>query len=603
MLEKMRKTTSAVLLKFLLGAVAMLALPGSLHASHVLAAELTYRFVGFPNTNTAQYRVTLVQLRDISSGVFVGSESIQIRGTAACSGPTSLTVTMIKPEFQDTTSGLYQCLLGNATLANVGINILEGVLNVPTNCGPITLSWASCCRSLAMTGLSSPNTTGFYLETEILGTGTSVANSAPKFTSPWMAFLCSGNSVWIPHTAVDPDGDSIGYELISARIDLPLGSNVTYAAGRSYLQPLLTTPTGALAFDPRTGGIRVTPQGPQATVVTLRVSDYRWNPWYGMWLKMGSAVREVFVQVASNCGTSTTSLAIDSTRLGWTASAQGRPSLVANCGDTAISVAFATELITANLSNQDFRLTSDQGGIVPFKRLLADSASLRTDTVVFVLHQPLAPGSYHLVTGIFDASPVANVCNLSTAVDSLGTITVQNCAPLPQIACVGQGVCDTAVVTQGPHTYYSTWSIDTLGFVPAHQSQWSIDSGYFVTPSNRDTVTAMFTGSTVRVVLETRYSSCVEYDTLVVDNYFGEVERPRPVLQVRPNPAEDEVWVFGATTGSELLVINAFGQPVMRHRVVSGSSVRLDVSQLPKGTYWVAVVSAEGSLQTPFLKL
>lgn len=599
----MQKTTRQTLKRALLVVMAMLAFPASLQASHILAAELTYRFVGFPNTNTAQYRVTLVQLRDMSSGVFGGSENIQIQGTAACGGPVNLTVNLIKPEYQDTTSGLYQCLQGNATLANVGIRILEGVLNVPTNCGPITLSWSSCCRSFAMTGLSSPNTTGFYLETEILGTGTSVANSAPKFTSPWMAFLCSGNSVWIPQTAVDPDGDSIGYELISARLDLPLGSNVTYAAGRSYQQPLLTTPTGALAFDSRTGGIRVTPQGPQATVITLRVSDYRWNPWYGMWLKMGSAVREVFVQVASNCATSTTSLAIDSTRLGWTATAQGRPSLVANCGDTAIAVAFATELVTANLSNQDFRLASDQGAIVPIKRLQADSASLRTDTVVFVLHQPLASGTYHLVTGIFDATPVANICNLSTAVDSLGTITVQNCAPMPQIACVGQGVCDTAVTTQGPHTYYSTWSIDTLGFVPAHQSQWTVVNGYATSPPNRDTVTVMFTGPTVYVVLETRYGICVEYDTLQVDNYFGEVERPRPALEVRPNPAEDEVWVLGAAPGSELLIINAFGQPVMRHRVASGSSVRLDVAQLPKGTYWVSVVSAEGSLQTPLLKL
>ena len=573
-----------------------------LRASHVLAGGISYQYIGNQTGILGQYKIRLTLVRDIT-GIGLGtSQNIQV-STPGCVAPQFITVSLVAPEYVDTTSGLYDCVPGMSSVVASRVNVFEGTIVLPLYCPRIKLYWASCCRSPNVNGLVTPNTTGFSFEAEIFTSTSNYGNSSPQFVGPGLAYVCSGNSVWIPQSAVDSDGDSLQYELVPARTDVPLGASVTYAAGRSYLQPLTTTPQGPLILDSQTGMLRFAAQGAQAVPIAIKVTDYRWDPIRQEWLKMGTVMREVFTQVVTTCSPYASSIQIDPTRLGWGVNAQGQALLNAPCGDTLIAIPFVNKLLSANLSTQDLRLSTDQGALVPIKRVQMNAATGRTDTVNLVLRQPLVEGNYHLTVGLFDATPAATYCNVVANLDTLGVVAVQNCAPPAQIACPGMPACDTAVTLQGPHTYYSTWSDTALGYAPPHQSKWTVDQGYFTTPSNRDTVTVFYTASTATLVLETTFSTCVEYDTLQIDNYFGAPEWRRPKLEVRPNPANDEVWVMGVSPGCEVLMVNALGQPVLYHRVASGSSVQLSIAHLPKGSYWLRAISPEATLQTPLVKL
>jgi hypothetical protein len=96
-------------------------------------------------------------------------------------------------------------------------------------------------------------------------------NNSPDFTTPPVPYICSGVPFSYNHGVVDPEGDSLRYTMIT-----PLnaaGTPLTYNAGYTVNNPM--NMVGALIFDPATGQMTFTPNGPQIVAIAVRVDEYR----------------------------------------------------------------------------------------------------------------------------------------------------------------------------------------------------------------------------------------------------------------------------------------------------------------------------------------
>ncbi len=102
--------------------------------------------------------------------------------------------------------------------------------------------YTTCCRSPAISNITNPSSTGYYIEVKMYPEpGQSFASSSPRFlnpaTKPWL--LPSPFALNQP--AIDPDGDSIFYALVPVREGtFAANTAVTYTAfnNASGAQPL-----------------------------------------------------------------------------------------------------------------------------------------------------------------------------------------------------------------------------------------------------------------------------------------------------------------------------------------------------------------------------
>jgi len=114
-----------------------------------------------------------------------------------------------------------------------------------------------------------------YIESFLNNTIVS-CNSSPTFTVPPVPYLCDGELFFYNNGAVDPDGDSLAFELIDP-FDYIFGvpTLIPYQPGFSATVPMATTPVNNVNFDTQSGQFSFTPNGLQQGIVALLVKEYR----------------------------------------------------------------------------------------------------------------------------------------------------------------------------------------------------------------------------------------------------------------------------------------------------------------------------------------
>jgi hypothetical protein len=128
---------------------------------------------------------------------------------------------------------------------------------------------SDCCRNQAITTLSNAGALGFYMEAK-LDNSTS-DNSSPQFTVDPFWYVCDGQDVYFNNGAVDPDGDSLVYVVISPRSDA--NTNLPYNPGYSVSNPLSSTPPFSL--DAVTGDVFIHPTAVEVGVIVYMILEYR----------------------------------------------------------------------------------------------------------------------------------------------------------------------------------------------------------------------------------------------------------------------------------------------------------------------------------------
>lgn len=586
-----KKAIDSIRFKLVLG-VALLLLSTFVQAGHMLGGSLSYEYVGATTGIANQYKVRLSLERELF-GVPLGTiASVELK-SSQCNVTTTIFLDLVGSEYLNTASGQFNCVNMNNINFQPRTLDFEALILIPWSCPDFKLYWESCCRPYILGSIQDPSNSGFYIEAE-LNTLTAPHNSSPRFVGVPNIFQCTGVTATVAQNATELDGDSVRYELVPARTNAT--TSVTYMPTRSYLQPLNSPASGPSVLDPATGMLTFTGATVQSGLFVIKAIEYRLIS--GQWTQIGSSLREVMVGIGTQCFVQVEELGVDVTAPGWTSSASGIPFKSLSCGDTAVQIEFDASINCAQVSTTDFRLVTSQGTLLPIKRATPVCTGGVANTVLWEFHGGLSQGSYFITTGPFDGSPAVVFC--SSEMDTIATLEVGPCAPPAVIACVGQAVCDTALPVWGPHRYYSTWSQTGLVGVMPHTNHWTVYHGTINTPSDADTVSVVFNDVTAWVALETRYGLCTDYDTIHLALTVDVPEQPAAILTVRPNPANGEVWVEGIPAGAEVMLYNAQGQPVLRHKP-TGPTVRLDIHHLSRGTYWVSATSPEGTVHTRFV--
>jgi gliding motility-associated-like protein len=282
----------------------------SLKASHMQGADLWYTWIG-PNT----YKITVTFYKDCNGFVDMGPTltGVTVESASGC-GPIQQVTMNIVPGFDSVeVSPLCPAQIGQSSCNNGNLSgtvqfRYEGIVTLPAECSDWKVIYQDCCRNAAITNIgngTAPDTYGWRVEALIDNTNGNI-NSSPSFTSLPIPSVCANQLYNYNHGAFDIDGDSLVYSLINP-LDWNTGNPIPYNTGLSPNYPLTTT-TGNIAFDPSTGQASFTANGPQITVVTVLVQEYRNG------VLVGSSMRDIQIQV-TNCTNQTPILNVNPTNI------------------------------------------------------------------------------------------------------------------------------------------------------------------------------------------------------------------------------------------------------------------------------------------------
>ncbi|WNJ16591.1 PKD domain-containing protein [Pontibacter sp. G13] len=302
----------------------------SAEASHYMGYDLTYECLG-----SCTYRIYMTLYYDCAGGATqgglpapggggIGAPSLSFVGNGAnCIAPTAVggwiqtkwdEVTPICPALFAGPAGTYPtyCKAGTPTTGTQYPNV-----NVPA--GPVAplpgvagetfyRDYSFCnvnCDNYEIQGTffarngtiaSGAANQGMQVQGTTIDLTLSPCNNSPYFTVDPVPYFCAGTNFTFNQGAVDPDGDSLSYEL--GPCWQGLNNQVTYVNGFSPTSPL--GPTWAVSINAYTGDITFTPNPTGAELIAVLCLTV--NEWRNGQL-IGSVTRDIQVTVIDeDCG-------------------------------------------------------------------------------------------------------------------------------------------------------------------------------------------------------------------------------------------------------------------------------------------------------------
>lgn len=159
-------------------------------------------------------------------------------------------------------------------------------LTLPFDVTGYHISYQRCCWAANIENIVSPDQNGITLTNYIPGSSlVDVHNQGARFINYPPLVLCSNNTLTFDHSAFDPDGDSLAYEIAAPYLGGSSGSvtpnpetpppytDVTWEAGFSAAQPFGVG--SSIIVDPITGMVDFTPDMIGTFVAGIAVKEYR----------------------------------------------------------------------------------------------------------------------------------------------------------------------------------------------------------------------------------------------------------------------------------------------------------------------------------------
>lgn len=269
-----------------------LLLPATTYASHAMGTDITYTCLG-----NDKYIITVAFYRDCS-GISAPS-SINITFFSASCGilstsPLSHTLMLQSTATKEVTP-LCARDLPRSTCNRFGPRDLPGVeqyiyadtIYLPYNCSDWIVGYSECCRNANITNLVSASSYDLYAYARI-NNANGICNNSPVFTTLPVPYICDHIPFNYNHGAVDPDGDSLAYQMVQPSDNYQV--YIPYDGPFSVNYPLSTT-NQIFQFDPVTGQMTMTPDIQQYAVVTVQVTEYRNG------VIVGSTMRDIQIVV------------------------------------------------------------------------------------------------------------------------------------------------------------------------------------------------------------------------------------------------------------------------------------------------------------------
>ena len=247
--------------------------PKAVFASHIVAADMTYRATGLPN----QYEFTLTLYRDCGSAIAM-ADTQRIYFNSLSVSPTQIaTLLSIVGQAVDVSpscpSQPSQCRGG--TNAGVERYIYKGTLTLPAVAPDWVIYYRECNRSNSIETILNPGSSCLYIEAGI-NNRDAPGNSSPTFGNDAASFICAQQDVTLNSAANDPDNDRLIFRLTTPRTNAPSPVDpglVDFLSPFTAANPLPTT--AGFLLDSLTGMMSFHAQRTVRAVTAQLIEEYR----------------------------------------------------------------------------------------------------------------------------------------------------------------------------------------------------------------------------------------------------------------------------------------------------------------------------------------
>jgi gliding motility-associated-like protein len=429
--------------------------------SHYAGGDIQYRYIGDSTGINHHYKVILRLYRDASGIGMPATTTVTVSSTCFA----NINIPMV----QQAGSGLVApTLFDCVTPSSNGTRTLEiytykGFVILPGTCPNYKFWWSDCCRPGNITNIFGSNGTfgndGFFFDADLnnsLGN-----NSSPIFISEPVRAFCVNKTFNWAQNSVEYDGDSIHYQLINCREGVyPTQNNIPFDPGFSATQPVTST---FFNINPQTGTITFSPTTQEIDVMSVKITEYRYDSTWFVWYPIGSSSRDMMITISANCSpTATQGVVLDYNYPGqYIDTVTMLPAVDYSCGDSIIDLHFLIKIDCQSIAQDgsDFRMTNPLGQPIPIKRLSAtcDVNGETQDIKVHLFKPLLVNGRYFLYskTGN-DGNTLVNKCGFPMDEFDTLVIVVDDCYdPIWKF--------ENVTVVNDNHTLLE-WSIDTNSF-------------------------------------------------------------------------------------------------------------------------------------------
>lgn len=264
--------------RFLLCCVVILT-SAQARATHIVGGEIYYDCLG-----NNDYRITLKLYRDCINGVALYDNPAWI-GIFNVNGVMLDTALLPFPGSAFVPPTINSPCYTPPTSVCVEEAIYQGIVNLPPIAGGYVISYQRCCRNNTILNLNNPGAVGSTYTIPIPPASLAICNSSARYNNFPPIYLCQGAPLVFDHSATDPDGDSLVYELCdpydgaSTAVPQPMPpagpayTFVPFAAPYSGTYPMASNP--AMSIDPVTGILTGTPNMAGQWVVGVCCKEYR----------------------------------------------------------------------------------------------------------------------------------------------------------------------------------------------------------------------------------------------------------------------------------------------------------------------------------------
>ena len=293
---------SPALLRILFCLILVFLLGEEITARHIVGGEIYYQCLG-PGSipNTRNYKLTMKIYRDCFGNGAEFDNPAEIGIYSFINGKYDHITTLEIFHGSVTNIDFVEnpCLILPPHVCVEGTSYTFELRDMPVIAGSYIASWQRCCRNNTITNIVAPHNTGATYTIEITEEAQRVCNNGPQFNEFPPVGICVNDPIDFDHSATDPEGDEIVYELCAPLAGGgPLGTNdpwqtdlcegitpnpancpppyadvIFNAPTYSSLNPLGVT--AGMTIDPLTGFISGTPKITGQFVVGICVKEYR----------------------------------------------------------------------------------------------------------------------------------------------------------------------------------------------------------------------------------------------------------------------------------------------------------------------------------------
>ncbi len=248
-------------------------------ATHIVGGEIYYDCLG---NNT--YRITLKVYRDCINGIPYDPQAsvgiFDISGNLLDTLWMNLPPTLVVPPTINS-----PCYLPPTNVCVEEAIFQQVKVFPPMPPGGFILTYQRCCRNNTILNLINPGGVGATYTIHIPDPSLAICNSSARYNFFPPIYICEGAPLIFDHSATDPDGDSLVYELCdpydganaSAPMPVPPAGPpyvfVPFNPPYNGAYPMASNP--AMAIDPVTGLLTGTPTMSGQWVVGVCCKEYR----------------------------------------------------------------------------------------------------------------------------------------------------------------------------------------------------------------------------------------------------------------------------------------------------------------------------------------